>query len=269
MTSPGIVFVDETVNLYRNLRLPKNWRLHLSPTWGSLQASMQYVFKRYPDASHYGWLADDTVPRTEGWDTELERSAGSFGFAHANDDWHSHDPTNRYEYERGDDMSAGLCWGGDLVRTVGWWALPGVTQAGIDTAWTALIGPLGLVRYRHDIVVEHKHYRTGKRPEDQGDSWVRDGRNYIEADIKTRDDWIISEDYVDTLVRVAMAHRLDPDRERLHRDLVQAKASAVYRPGMPGARFQNILNEFEGSVHDLIHRVFGPDTHAKQATVPR
>ena len=256
MTSPGIIYVDETVSMYRNLRVPKNWRLHFADEWGSLQASMQYVYRKYPDATQYGWLADDTVPRTRGWDKRLEQAAGSMGFAHANDDWHALDPVYVHEYIRGDDMSTGLCWGGDLVRTVGWWALPGVRQAGIDTAWTAMLGPLGLVRYLHDVVVEHKHYRTGKRPEDQGDSWVRDGQDYIQADINRRDDWVRSQDFIDTIVRVARRAQASPDREWLKLILVDVKAAALYFEGMPSARVDNLYRDLGVTVDELIARVF-------------
>lgn len=202
MTSPGVLYVDETVNLYRDLRLPGNWTIHTEAEWGSLQASMTWVFERYPDASQYGWLADDTRPRTKRWDSKLEQAAGDWGLAYANDDWHSNTPIERSRLEQGHNLSSGLCWGGDLVRCVGWWALPGVRQAGIDTAWTELVRPLGLHRYQPDIVVEHLNWRTGKRPKDQGDSWQRAGDDYIERDIASRDAWVRSADYRAVLSRL-------------------------------------------------------------------
>lgn len=203
MTSRGVVYVDETVDAYKGLRLPQNWVLHSEPEWGSLQASMQWVFNAFADAENYGWLADDTYPRTEGWDRVLEAAAGEFGFAHARDLWLSEQ--HRPVLERGGDMSSGLCWGGELVRTVGWWALPGVRQAGIDTAWCAIIEPLRLCTYVHDVVVEHKNYRTGKRQRDRVDSWTRAGVDYVQRDIDTRNAWVASPDFAATLGRVADA----------------------------------------------------------------
>lgn len=268
MTSRGVLYVDETVDEYLDVRLPPGWVAHFEPRWGSLQASMSHVFERFPNARSYGWLADDTVPRTPGWDALLEESAGRFGFAHANDDWHSHDPTNRYEFERGDDMSAGLCWGGDLVRAVGWWALPGLRQAGIDTAWTAMLGPLGLTRYRHDVVVEHKHYRTGKRAEDAGDAWVRDGIDYVQADIDARDRWVASQDFIDTVVRVARRFHVEPDRPWLCRTLVEAKAGRLWTPAMPAARMANMVRAFEVEVGELVCNVLGAHTDPQPSRVP-
>jgi hypothetical protein len=202
MTSPGVVYVDETVDEYRNLRLPKNWTIHHEPVWGSLQASMQWAFQRFPDATQYGWLADDNHPRTPGWDKQLEAAAGDWNLAYANDGWNSLSGNGEELFRNGHDLSSGLCWGGKLVRTVGWWALPGVRQAGIDTAWTEIVRPLNLHRYLPDVTVEHWNWRSGKRPFDQGDDWVRDGVDYISADIATRNQWVASEDYQATLERV-------------------------------------------------------------------
>jgi hypothetical protein len=255
MTSPGVVYVDEDTGLYDKLRVPFNWRIHREPTWGSLQASMQWAYKQYPRATHYGWLADDTVPRTDGWDKELERTAGRYGFAHARDLWHSEDPIDEHEFIRGDDMSAGLCWAGDLVRTVGWWALPGVTQAGIDTAWTAMLGPLGLIRYRRDVIVEHKHYRTGKREIDAGDSWERDGHEYIKQDIWARDAWVMSDDFIDTITRISEVADIRPNWVWLHQSLVNAKAASRFKLGMPGARLQAIIDHFDAEVKELVQKV--------------
>ena len=204
MTSRGIVYVDETVDEYRNIRLPRNWSIHYEPKWGSLQASMQYVFNKYPDAKSYGWLADDTYPLTEGWDKKVEAAAGDWALAYCNDLWIG--PNQR---DNGIDLTAGLCWGGELVRTVGWWALPGVQQAGIDTAWTLLLKPLQLLRYLPEVVVEHKNYRTLKREKDWVDSWERAGVDYVNADISVRDKWAVSPDCRRTARRIAEALGLE------------------------------------------------------------
>ena len=211
MISPGVVYVDETVDEYRNLRLPKNWRIHYEPKWGSLQASMQWAYRQFPEATRYGWLADDTVPETRGWDVRLEAAAGDYGFAQAHDNWRSLSGTAEDLFVKGLDMSAGLCWGGGLVRAVGWWALPGVRQAGIDTAWCDIIHPLGCCTYLRDVVVEHRNWRTKKRPFDTVDEWVRDGVDYISADITVKDEWARSGEPLRAVERVREAVRLHPN----------------------------------------------------------
>lgn len=205
MRSRGIVYVDETVGAYEGIRLPANWALHAEPKWGSLGASMRWCLAQYPDATQYGWLADDTVPRTHGWDRELEEAAGDWGLSYAADLWFSEDDYWASQLELGTHLSSGLCWGGDLVRTVGWWAPPGLRQAGIDTAWTAIVSELGLARYTPDVIVEHKNWRTGKRPADAGDEWTRDGEDYIRRDIETRDRLVVSPEFRAALERVKAA----------------------------------------------------------------
>lgn len=175
---------------------------------------MNWVQAQYPNASQYGWLADDTFPRTRGWDEKLEEAAGHGYLAYANDLWLSRDPGARDALERGADLSSGLCWGGDLVRAVGWWALPGTRQAGIDTAWTAIVGKLRRHRYLDDVVVEHHNWRTGKRKRDRSDSWVRRGQNYVQEDIDLRNAWFASRDYLDTLDRVSQLCPLETGEQR-------------------------------------------------------
>lgn len=184
MTSEGIVYVDETVDEYSELRLPSNWTLHTERRWGSIGASMRWCFRQYPQASQYGWLADDTLPRTEGWDKQLEQAAGRWCLSFARDNLLSETKNWHGYLERGEDLTAGLCWGGDLVRAVGWWAPPRLKQAGIDTTWAELIAPLGLARYVEDVTVEHRSWRNGSRPCDAGDKG-----SHIDADIAEFTRW--------------------------------------------------------------------------------
>lgn len=249
MTSPGVVYVDETVDEYQDLRLPDNWTIHYEPEWGSLQASLSWCLERYPDATHYGWLADDVRPRTTGWDAALEAIAGDWCLSYARDMWLSENPHTLSELEQGNNLSSGLCWGGELVRTVGWWALPGVRQAFIDVAWCRIIETFGLQRYTHDVVVEHLNYRTGKREMDAVDDWSRKGENYIERDIEAGYAWLASEDYLAVLRRLSVTPmRLAPSQVQIRKAVQQVKddyANAHWTPGMSGAALTHILERFD------------------------
>jgi hypothetical protein len=132
-----------------------------------------------------------------------------------------------------------------------------------------MIGPLGLCRYRQDVVVEHKHYRTGKRATDQGDSWVRDGVNYVQADIDTRDRWVASQDFIDTVERCALAAHTLPNRKYLTSVLVDAKVSQRYTPGMPAVRMANLVREFEVEVEELVGNVLRANAHPQPSGPPR
>jgi hypothetical protein len=205
MTSQGVVYVDETVDQYRDIRLPANWRIHYEPEWGSLQASLQWCYGEYPDASQYGWLADDTYPRTHGWDKIVERATGDWRLSYCADGWFSNTGELQQLIE-GNNMSSGLCWGGELVRAVEAWSIPPeCRQAGIDLAWLDIARPLGLHQYLPDVLVEHWNWRTGKRPKDSGDEWTRKGDAYIDRDIVAHRDWYASTRFRDAIDRVCEA----------------------------------------------------------------
>lgn len=249
MTSPGVVYVDETVDEYRHIRLPKNWTIHYEPEWGSLQASLQWCFNKYPDATHYGWLADDVRPRTDRWDKTLEAVAGDWCLSYARDLWLSENPHTLSELEQGCNLSSGLCWGGDLVRTVGWWALPGVRQAFIDVAWCRIIETFGLQRYTHDVVVEHLNYRTGKRERDPVDDWSRDGDDYIKRDIDEGYRWLASDAYFQVLRRLSVTPmRLVPSAVQIRKAVQQIRddyANAHWTPGQSGSALTRVLADFD------------------------
>ena len=271
MTSRGVVYVDETVRMYRNLKLPKNWTAHPEPKWRSLQGSMSWCFETYPDATQYGWLADDTRPRTRGWDKRLERLAGDWRLVYCRDLWMSENAGMREQLRNGRDLSSGLCWGGNLVRTVGWWALPGVKQAGIDTAWTEIVRPFNLHRYAHSITVEHLNWRTKKRKYDDVDSWERDGDNYIERDLEIRDKWVASSDYRNTMRRVGVAvGDTETMRATMRYAMRESYANERWQEkrSLPGVRLKQIM---EGDFDDAIERIdgFDPDTDQRPAGLDR
>ena len=166
MSSPGVVWVDG--DGYPNLRLPANWRKMEAP-WGGLRAGMQWCLREFPRATSYGWLADDTVPVTEGWDELVEKAAGRKYLAYCRDGWLSDNWLARPFLEIGEDLGAGLCWGAGLIRTVGWWAPPELRQGGIDYVWTRLLRGLELTRYLDDVTVLHKHWRNNARRKDEVD----------------------------------------------------------------------------------------------------
>jgi len=179
-----VLFVDPPHDGY-DFELPPNWRLYLSSTHVGMAEAMRWAFRTYPNEAYYGWLSDDLHPRTVGWDMKLIEAAGQFFMVCCNDLQLATEPSIR------DGVLPGaMCWGGNLVRAVGWWALPGVNQAGIDDAWIHLAHRLfDVKRYVPDVIVEHMSYKNDKRPKDATDDWVRDGDRYIERDFETFNAW--------------------------------------------------------------------------------
>lgn len=169
MTQKAILYVDGDPTGY-NFTLPYNWKVVYG--CGNLSGSMQYVFTAYPNENVYGWLADDNHPVTFGWCQTVEKTAYPNSLVHCRDLYISEmNEYNRSLLYRSKNLGAGLCWGGDLVRAVGFWSPPGVVQAGIDWFWTELVGDTPLGVYRPDIIVRHDNHRTGRRNKDTIDEW--------------------------------------------------------------------------------------------------
>lgn len=204
MTSRGVVYVDgDEHGLYDELELPDNWDIHRADHAGLSQA-LRWCLATFPDEPHYGWLADDMQPRTYAWDRRLEQAAGDRCMSQANDLWVF--PVHPAAVASGQEPSAGQCWAGPLIRTVGWWALPGTVQAGTDVAWAQIIWRLRRMRFQDDVTVEHLHWRRGLRPHDQLDTDMHDanGHTHTAQDLKLLARFLKSQDLRLAVQRVRM-----------------------------------------------------------------
>ena len=198
MTSSATLIIDTRAGAYPGIRAAKNWAVLRIPS--DMADTMRIVFDLNPDAPFYGWLADDLIPITKGWDKKLEAAAGRWNLADCEDHYLA---SNKHVDGCPTDLSGAFCWGGDLVRAVGWWALPGVRQAGIDDAWIFISRGLGVRRHCPDVIVEHLNWRTGKRHEDATDNWIRDGVAYVQEDLNLSSAWCHSGDRHAVVDRVA------------------------------------------------------------------
>lgn len=183
MSTPGCILVDTRDERYPNLRHGDNWFITEQPL--DMAEAMEWCFHTFPEEKFYGWMSDDLVPRTSRWDQQLVHAADRWFMTHCND---LH--LSLHHNIMIGVLSGAMCWGGELVREVGWWALPGVKQGGIDDAWVHLFGRLfGLKRYLDDVVVEHITYLNAKRPRDKTDNRTREGIAYIEQDLQLYHQW--------------------------------------------------------------------------------
>jgi hypothetical protein len=185
MTEPGFLYVFETKpGEYDALRVPPNWEVLVGDL--EMADTMRHVFTSHPTAPYYGWLSDDTHPRTVGWDVTIARTTVPLNLVDCNDLFQANDPA----YMSG-SLTAGFCWSGDLVRAVGWWALPEVRQAGIDDAWVYLILQRhpSLRVHLPNVIVEHLSWKNEKRLKDETDEWVRGGVSFIREDFKILQRW--------------------------------------------------------------------------------
>ena len=185
MTSAGVILADPTERRqYDRLKVPKNWELVKKRL--DLQPCKHWFLRKYPNLPFYGLLFDDLIPLTRHWDKRYEEAAGDWYMIGCEDDYLS---SRVGVHGMPTDFTGAFGWGGKLVRTVGWWGFPGVRQAGNDNAWLLIAENAGVRRHLKDVFMEHRNWRTGKRPCDDTDNWVRDGVRYIDADFQVFNEW--------------------------------------------------------------------------------
>ena len=131
----------------------KNWIVEKGPRL-PLSEIYAEAYEKFHDSEWFGLIADDVVPVTPHWDCKLIDIAGRDGMA----------------VPAGGDTTGGcphFVLGGDLVRSVGWLALPGLDRLYIDTVWHDLAEKRGVLRYRPEILLEHRHFSNGQALFDQ------------------------------------------------------------------------------------------------------
>jgi hypothetical protein len=110
-----------------------------------LCASMNWCFNQFPDEAWYGLILDDEFVYTPGWDKKLVMAAGKNRIAHGNDHEHSLDSLSTY-----------IVFGGELLRSIGWWSPPGIWHWYLDQVWKNLVIDLSLRRFVPEVRTERK-----------------------------------------------------------------------------------------------------------------
>ncbi len=113
------------------------------------------MLKARPDLDWYGFLADDVIPETPGWDRLLVEAAGKDGLAFGDDGIN------------GDTHATHFVLGGDLVRSVGWLALPGLDRLYIDTVWNDIAVERDVRRYLPEVKLTHLHFSNRRAMRDK------------------------------------------------------------------------------------------------------
>lgn len=156
VTTPGLVLVDGSTDpAYDALRLPDGWSVHRYVVNRGVCSVLNAAFHTHPHEPWYGFITDDSIVQTPGWDTALVRAAGSTGFANSADGWQAQKR-----------MHGAAVFGGDLLRALTWWAPPGLVHSFVDDAWEKIARALDNWRHVPQVMVEHRHVRNAKAPND-------------------------------------------------------------------------------------------------------
>ena len=148
--TPGVLCVDDddpSLGAYRSLTLPPGWTMDVGSR-GPLSLIYNRAFNANPTRQWYGVLADDVLPETMRWDSRLVKAALPDGMAFGDDGIN------------GQRHATHFVLAGELVRRVGWLALPGLQRLYIDTVWNDIARDVR--RYLPDVLLTHLHFSNGK-----------------------------------------------------------------------------------------------------------
>ena len=148
--TPGILLTNGASTGYEDLPLPNDqWKhVHLDVEKLGAVGATRWLFEQYPNEPWYGGFCDDELVWTPGWDKILIEAAGRDRLAQG------FNPDNKGTWP----LHNFLCWGGDLVRAVGWWGPPKLWHWYFDATWKTLAQNTGRLITCKDVVTSTRHY---------------------------------------------------------------------------------------------------------------
>jgi hypothetical protein len=102
-------------------------------------------------SSIVGFMGDDHIPRTEGWDTKIIEAF----------DGH---PTIVYGDDKfqGQNLATAVFMSRSIIQTLGYMCPPDLKHLFVDNFWMDLGRGIGSLKYLPDVVIEHLHPLAGK-----------------------------------------------------------------------------------------------------------
>lgn len=119
--------------------------------------------------SHYsiiGFLGDDHVPRTHGFDARIKSamdSMGGTGVVYGND------------LLQGQNLPTAVAISSNVIQALGYMVPPGMTHLFLDNAWGEMGRSMERYTYLSDVIIEHIHPANGKAEWDPGYVEVNSG----------------------------------------------------------------------------------------------
>lgn len=109
------------------------------------------------EAFSVGFMGDDHVPRTVGWDQRLIDSMTRMkvGVVYGND------------LLQGERLPTAVAMTSNIVTTLGYFVMPGGIHLFLDNFWLAIGQGLGRLEYLPDVIIEHVHPSLGKSEWDE------------------------------------------------------------------------------------------------------
>lgn len=155
---------------------PKHWHVYQSNEHLEIQKAINFLFEKHPDEPTYGVLSDHSRVKSHGWSAGLEKSAGRIHVAMPNagkEIFHKTTGVRR--------MSC-PCFGGDLIRAIGWILLPTTVHLYGDDVLEDICYGLDIVKYEPEIFVQDLSLRDGEVKFDDNHKRMWKGESYVEHD---------------------------------------------------------------------------------------
>jgi hypothetical protein len=177
---------------------------------------------RSENYNYIGFMGDDHRPRTANWDRKIIESMDSKHLAidYANDLY------------QGPNLPTQVFMSDEIIRALGWMALPGAKHMYLDNTWLVLGRALDCLTYHPEITIEHLHPVAGKAEWDDGYKRVNDAGVY-QHDLDIFNSW------------VNLHLRTDVDRIRAYlgdrqAELPDNRISGIRRPALRGVSSRDL-----------------------------
>jgi hypothetical protein len=140
-----------------------------------------------------GFVGDDHRFRTEGWDLRVREALQTRAFVYGNDGW------------QGANLPTEVFIRSDVIRALGYFALPGARHLYLDNQWKTLGIESDSMIYLDGVLIEHMHPSAGKGVWDDNHQRVNAPEMYGH-DRQIFEKWLESGLYRDSdIVRTVMS----------------------------------------------------------------
>lgn len=142
--------LDEYIR-YADVLYDVGARIKMCPT-------VNRAIQDHPEYKYYGFIGDDHIFRTDGWDKKMikvieDRGTG-WGIVYGDDKL------------QGARLATHCVMSGNILDTLGYMAIPGLIHLYMDDFWMHIGANIDKLFYEPNIIIEHMHYSNGKSEED-------------------------------------------------------------------------------------------------------
>lgn len=142
----GIVIIDGECSMYKDVALPVGWKMIKKKDNRGYIHSIKLALRLYPDEPWYGWMTDDMIAETAGFEERLlENMSDDTLISSSNDGWQA--PSR---------IHGATIFDGGLYRLV-MENFPPIRHSYYDDIWEDIGNSFGIWKTDMDVMVRHNH----------------------------------------------------------------------------------------------------------------